>query len=166
VLWIVPHDNEGDAFDTAVYGVRTYGGTVVAVKTGGKRMNGLQDPNRNFDIGGGEQCPRQVARSPDYTKRVMRWWDGSAPILALHTNEPGYEGDGKGGRGTISIARRTRPATRLSPSWPGRTPNRSVRKWKGQLLDVDLPHLRRQLEASRDDVFNAAGIPQDLFRSN
>ena len=34
------------------------------------------------------------------------------------------------------------------------------------LLDVDLPHLRRQLEASRDYVFSAAGIPQDLFRSN
>jgi 5-methylthioadenosine/S-adenosylhomocysteine deaminase len=41
-----------------------------------------------------------------------------------------------------------------------------VRKWKGQLLDVDLPNLRQQLEASRDYVFNAAGIPQDLFRSN
>jgi 5-methylthioadenosine/S-adenosylhomocysteine deaminase len=41
-----------------------------------------------------------------------------------------------------------------------------VRKWKGQLLDVDLPSLRRRLEASRDYLFNAAGIPQDLFRSN
>jgi 5-methylthioadenosine/S-adenosylhomocysteine deaminase len=41
-----------------------------------------------------------------------------------------------------------------------------VRKWKGQLLDVDLPHLRRQLEASRDYVFSAAKIPQELFRSN
>ena len=41
-----------------------------------------------------------------------------------------------------------------------------VRKWKGKLLDVDLPHLRRQLEASRDHIFAAAGIPQDLFRSN
>jgi len=41
-----------------------------------------------------------------------------------------------------------------------------VRKWKGQLLDVDLPNLRRQLEASRDYVFAAAGIPQDLFRNN
>ena len=38
-----------------------------------------------------------------------------------------------------------------------------VRKWKGQLLDVDLPHLRRQLEGSRDYVFAAAGIQQDLF---
>jgi len=41
-----------------------------------------------------------------------------------------------------------------------------VRKWKGRLLDVDLHALRRQLEASRDFIFNAAGIPQDLFRSN
>jgi 5-methylthioadenosine/S-adenosylhomocysteine deaminase len=38
-----------------------------------------------------------------------------------------------------------------------------VRKWKGQLLGVDLNHLRHQLEASRDYVFSAAGIPQDLF---
>jgi 5-methylthioadenosine/S-adenosylhomocysteine deaminase len=41
-----------------------------------------------------------------------------------------------------------------------------VRKWKGQLLDVDLSHLREQLEASRDYVFKAAGITQDLFRNN
>ena len=41
-----------------------------------------------------------------------------------------------------------------------------VRKWKGQLLDVDLAQLRRQLEASRDYIFAAAGIPQDLFRNN
>ena len=40
-----------------------------------------------------------------------------------------------------------------------------VRKWKGQLLDVDLPSLRRQLEASRDYLFKTAGIPQNLFSS-
>ena len=39
-----------------------------------------------------------------------------------------------------------------------------VRKWKGRLLDVDLPQLRKQLEASRDYIFQAAGIPQNLFR--
>jgi cytosine/adenosine deaminase-related metal-dependent hydrolase len=36
-----------------------------------------------------------------------------------------------------------------------------VRKWKGQLLDVDLDHLRSQLEASRDHIFSAANIPAD-----
>jgi 5-methylthioadenosine/S-adenosylhomocysteine deaminase len=40
-----------------------------------------------------------------------------------------------------------------------------VRKWKGKLLDADLSHLRRQLEASRDHIFAAANIPQDLFSS-
>ena len=40
-----------------------------------------------------------------------------------------------------------------------------VRKWKGRLLDVDLDRLRRQLEASRDFIFNAAEIPQNLFSS-
>jgi cytosine/adenosine deaminase-related metal-dependent hydrolase len=41
-----------------------------------------------------------------------------------------------------------------------------VRKWKGKLVDVDLSHLRRQLERSRDFLFNKAGVPQDLFRPN
>jgi len=40
-----------------------------------------------------------------------------------------------------------------------------VRKWKGRLLGVDLPHLRRQLEDSRDYIFKTAKVPQDLFRS-
>jgi len=39
-----------------------------------------------------------------------------------------------------------------------------VRKWKGKLLDVDLNHLRRQLESSRDHIFAAAGVPQNLYR--
>jgi len=41
-----------------------------------------------------------------------------------------------------------------------------VRKWKGQLLDVDLRKLRRDLEDSRDYIFSAAGIPQNLFPSS
>jgi cytosine/adenosine deaminase-related metal-dependent hydrolase len=41
-----------------------------------------------------------------------------------------------------------------------------VRKWRGQLLDVNLQQLRQQLAASRDFIFSKAGIPQDLFRSN
>jgi 5-methylthioadenosine/S-adenosylhomocysteine deaminase len=40
-----------------------------------------------------------------------------------------------------------------------------VRKWKGQLLGVDLRSLRRQLEASRDFIFAAAGVPQNIFGS-
>jgi cytosine/adenosine deaminase-related metal-dependent hydrolase len=40
-----------------------------------------------------------------------------------------------------------------------------VRKWKGRLLDTNLNKLRRDLEASRDYLFEQAGIRQDLFRA-
>jgi 5-methylthioadenosine/S-adenosylhomocysteine deaminase len=40
-----------------------------------------------------------------------------------------------------------------------------VRKWKGQLLDVNLDVLRQQIEASRDYIFSKANIPQNLFSS-
>jgi len=39
-----------------------------------------------------------------------------------------------------------------------------VRKWRGRLLNVDLPKLRVELEASRDYLFKAAGVKPDLFR--
>jgi cytosine/adenosine deaminase-related metal-dependent hydrolase len=39
-----------------------------------------------------------------------------------------------------------------------------VRKWKGKLLDVDLPNLRRQLESTRDFLFDQMGGPPNLFR--
>ena len=39
-----------------------------------------------------------------------------------------------------------------------------VRKWKGRLLDTNLARLRTQLEDSRDYLFSAAGVTQDLFR--
>jgi hypothetical protein len=41
-----------------------------------------------------------------------------------------------------------------------------IRKWKGRLLDVNLARLRRELEASRDYLFSAAGVAQDLFSPN
>ena len=40
-----------------------------------------------------------------------------------------------------------------------------IRKWKGKLVDVNLNRLRQQLESSRDYIFSAAGIPQNLFGS-
>jgi cytosine/adenosine deaminase-related metal-dependent hydrolase len=38
-----------------------------------------------------------------------------------------------------------------------------VRKWKGRLLDVDLPRLRQRLAASRDFLYQAAGVTQNPF---
>jgi len=41
-----------------------------------------------------------------------------------------------------------------------------LRKWKGRMLDLNLASLRTQLEDSRDHLFAATGIAQDLFRPN
>jgi hypothetical protein len=128
-LWMVPHNNEHDAFDSAVSSVSLYGGTVVAVKTGGTRFNGPQDPNRNFDVGpefgAHGKCREQVARSPLYTEHVMRWRGEGAPIIALHTNEPGFAGDGRGGAGGISILHPLSGATpfRAKAAAIGRSPD-------------------------------------------
>jgi len=40
-----------------------------------------------------------------------------------------------------------------------------IRKWRGKMVDVDLPKLRSELEASRDFLFETAGVSQDLFRA-
>jgi cytosine/adenosine deaminase-related metal-dependent hydrolase len=39
-----------------------------------------------------------------------------------------------------------------------------IRKWRGELLDADIPKLRAELEASRDYLFETAGVGRDLFR--
>ena len=39
-----------------------------------------------------------------------------------------------------------------------------VRKWKGKLLDADIPKLRTELEASRDYLFDAAKVKRNMFR--
>ncbi|WP_417670362.1 amidohydrolase family protein [Roseibium sp.] len=38
-----------------------------------------------------------------------------------------------------------------------------VKKWKGQLLGFDIDRLRGELEASRDYLFQAAGVERNLF---
>ncbi|MCT7374598.1 amidohydrolase family protein [Chelativorans salis] len=39
-----------------------------------------------------------------------------------------------------------------------------IRKWRGEPLDVDAGKLRRELEASRDYLFEAADVEHNLFR--
>jgi 5-methylthioadenosine/S-adenosylhomocysteine deaminase len=40
-----------------------------------------------------------------------------------------------------------------------------IRKWNGQLLDVNLDPLRTQLAATRDFLYSATGVPQNPFPS-
>lgn len=126
-LWFVPHDSENGGFEAALVAVRKYGGSVVAVDAGvvpaadGTRMNRAVDygrpidPNRNFDDA-----------LPFYARTVLagRGW----PIIALHTNSPGFASDESTcnqsdpvGRGVISIRfcdDTLTPSPSRSRSWP------------------------------------------------
>lgn len=123
-LWVVPHDDEDVAFDSAVNGVQRYGGTVVAVERNHDRYNRplagkkKQDPNRNFDTGEGTKCQLQLARSPRYTRRVLRWLPTGQPIIALHTNKEGYdvvpEPDEDKSKGNVAIGIERKPDSNIT----------------------------------------------------
>ena len=106
-LWIVPHDDENAAFDGMIAALKTYGGVGITVNSGpgGLRLKsgngncGVRsgvtsscDPNRNFD-----------AKTPMFTSAFLDQLQSGQPVIALHTNSPGFSGDGKGGRGQITI---------------------------------------------------------------
>ncbi len=100
-LWAVMHDDEDMSFDSAVEALKTYGGTLVAVDTGGRRnMDGI-DPNRNFSAGGVGCSKLGTDAAPQYTAFFRNLMTGE-PIIALHNNT---DGDiPTGGLGHVSMA--------------------------------------------------------------
>ncbi|MEP1443354.1 MAG: hypothetical protein ABJK39_10135 [Hyphomicrobiales bacterium] len=107
-LFVIPHDNENSAFPSAIYGLAKYGGTLVAVESGERRVFKGQDPNRNFGTtrSAAAACPKQRAPAPKYTNAIMQHRKSGQPIIALHSNSNGWSGNG--GSGTISINRNSR----------------------------------------------------------
>lgn len=106
-LWMVPHDNENAAFDAVIAALKERGGVAVVVNSGpgsareqvGNGICGVRptkvttcDPNRNFS-----------AATPLFTAAFLDQRPTGQPIIALHTNSPGFSGDGHGGRGQITI---------------------------------------------------------------
>ena len=98
-LWVVPHDDENAAFDSAIAGLKTYGGVAIIVNSGpgSSRMQSGQgtcggrapilsrcDPNRNFS-----------SATPLFTNAHLDQRPAGQPVIALHTNSPGF-GPGKG----------------------------------------------------------------------
>lgn len=127
-LWFVPHDNENAAFEAALAGVRKHGGVVIAVDSGiaedGRRRNAAVDrgrpidPNRNFRDG-----------YPRYANTVLAdYARGARPIIALHTNSPGFDTSASScnqsdrpGRGEVSIRfcdDVMQPSPSSSRAWP------------------------------------------------
>jgi hypothetical protein len=107
-VYFLPHDHENEAFDTAVYGMRKYGGRAVAIETGETRHHHGQDPNRNFgDTAASTATCRDMIHkgAPVFTRYHLDQRGGPKFILTLHNNANGYNGDGKGGSGGISVKR-------------------------------------------------------------
>jgi len=85
-LFAVVHDDENMSFDNAVAALKTYGGTLLAVDTGGKRNQDGIDPNRNFSAGGVGCKKLGKDASPKYTGIFADLLDSGQPIIALHNN--------------------------------------------------------------------------------
>ncbi len=104
-LWAVMHDDEDLSFDNAVEGLKRYGGTLIAVETGGERNLSGIDPNRNFSADG-IGC-RKVGKnaSPRFTGIFAKLMDPEQPIFALHNNT----GKRKSNRGLGHVSMETVP---------------------------------------------------------
>ena len=85
-LFAVMHDDEDISFDTAVAALKIYGGTLVAVDTGGKRNQDGIDPNRNFSADGIGCRKLGNDAAPKYTGFFHELFDPAQPIVALHNN--------------------------------------------------------------------------------
>ncbi len=106
-LWMVPHDDENAAFEGAIAALKQHGGVAVVVNSGpgsarrqaGEGICGVLtdvvtscDPNRNF-----------ADSSPKFTDAFLSQRPAGRPVIALHTNSPGFSGDGRGGNGEITM---------------------------------------------------------------
>jgi hypothetical protein len=105
--WVVLHDDENAAFESMIAGMKRYGGVGIAVnsgsgsarKQGGRGTCGGRqavintcDPNRNFSN-----------TTPLFTGAVLGLHMPNQPVIAFHTNSPGFEGNGQGGGGDVTI---------------------------------------------------------------
>jgi hypothetical protein len=100
-LWAVMHDDEDLSFDIAVGALRTYGGTLVSIDTGGKRNQDGVDPNRNFSDDEFYCSRLGKSATPKFTAAFRQLFANARPIIALHNN---VDGPGPtGGLGHVSL---------------------------------------------------------------
>jgi hypothetical protein len=101
-LWAVMHDDEDVAFDSAVHALTNYGGTIVAMETGGKRNQDGIDPNRNFSAEGVGCAKMGGSSSPKFTGAFKKLLDPAQPVIVLHNNFDGHVPTG--GLGHVSMS--------------------------------------------------------------
>ena len=112
-LWAVLHDDEDVSFDNAVEALNTYGGKLITVDAGGKRLYEGIDPNRNFSADGIGCSKLGEDATPRFTLAFRGLFDPSQPIIALHNNasrQASTGGHGHASMTTIGKAMRASPA--------------------------------------------------------
>ena len=104
INWVVLHDDEDTAFDSAIYAAVRYGGKVVAVELRpSSRPDAVVDPNGNFAATAeqGRTCGGLTALgAPLFTSTIIEEL-GAPPYVALHNNRDGHFRSG--GSGNISV---------------------------------------------------------------
>jgi hypothetical protein len=154
-LWAIMHDDEDVSFDNAVDALSRYGGTLVAVETGGKRNLSGIDPNRNFSADG-IGC-RKIGdnAAPRYTAFFGALFDKTQTIVALHNNSKDRIPSGGLGHVSMDLVPKS---MRASP-----VPDGALASEYALVLlaasDLDDP-----TAASRTAVLNEAGINVVLER--
>lgn len=118
-LWAVMHDDEADSFDSAVWGLKTYGGRFVTVETGGKRNQDGIDPNRNFSNASISCAKLGKTAAPRFTAAVAAAISDDQPLIALHNNYDGHVPTGGLGHVSMStVPRDMRAAKSNDPDGP------------------------------------------------
>jgi hypothetical protein len=118
-LWAVLHDDEDVAFDSAVQGLKTHGGVLFAVHTGGKRNQDGIDPNRNFSDEKISCAKLEKNAAPRFTGAFSQLMDPAHPIIVLHNNFDGpVPTTGIGHVSMTTVPKKMRVAKSSDPEGP------------------------------------------------
>lgn len=104
-LVVVLHDDEDAALAGALGLLALRDVQVVTLDANEQRLWNGVDPNRMFVAQGAvvSACPHLQHLDHRFAATLLRDWDGQSPVVSLHSNAPGYLGDGENGRGSISM---------------------------------------------------------------
>ena len=107
--WVLLHDDEDTAFDSALYAIARHGGKAVDIDLQPPiPSRAFVDPNRNFaaSVDQRRTCDgRRRRAAPLFTATIIEQL-GTPPYLALHNNYDGHFRNG--GNGNISVKHSTR----------------------------------------------------------
>jgi hypothetical protein len=118
-VWAVLHDDEDASFDNALKALSTYGGTLITVDTGGRRLVEGIDPNRNFSAGGIGCAKLGGDAAPRFTMIFRGLFDPGQPLIALHNNEDRQASTGGHGHASMqSVGRDMRASPAADQDGP------------------------------------------------